>query len=152
MKIKKTELREEGYVNNKELLRLLIEFKKNPDPDTNRRIYNELGKNFLNIAINFMNKGNFINYSEDRKQEMISEATYTMVKYLHNYDPERNTSPFSYFTQIAFNAFIRICKKNKIYCDRHCSLDILEKGAEGFSDLVSDGNSDLVQTSVKARK
>ena len=58
------------YIKNKTFLKLLTEYKKTK----NKKIYNEIGKCFLLIATNLLNKPKFINYSEDRKNEMISDA------------------------------------------------------------------------------
>lgn len=61
-----------------------------------------------------MNRPNFINYSHDRKCDMISDATYFMSKYLDRYDVTK-TNPFAYFSQICFHAFLQsINKQNKI--------------------------------------
>ena len=41
-----------------------------------KRIYDKIGKRFLMIATNYLNKPSFINYSADWKDDMISEAVY----------------------------------------------------------------------------
>jgi DNA-directed RNA polymerase specialized sigma24 family protein len=44
---------------------------------------------------------------------MISDAIENCVIAAHSFDPEKSTNPFAYFTQIAWNAFIRRIQKEK---------------------------------------
>jgi len=90
------------YVNNKKLRELLIDYKET----RSRKTFNEIGKAFLLIAENFLNKPSFINYTKDRKEEMISDATFFMVKYVDKFDTTRK-NPFSYFTMVAKHAFLQ---------------------------------------------
>ena len=53
------------YVNNKTFKELLKRYKKTKS----RNDYNEIGKIFLLISRNFLNKSYFINYSEDRNKK-----------------------------------------------------------------------------------
>lgn len=90
------------YINNKALRNLLIDYKET----RSRKTFNEIGKAFLLIATNLLNRASFINYTKDRKQEMISDATFFMVKYVDKFDVSRN-NPFSYFTMVAKHAFLQ---------------------------------------------
>lgn len=90
------------YVKNKDFLKLLQKFKKTKD----KKVYNEIGKCFLLIATNLLNKPKFINYTPDRKGEMISDAVFYMCRYVDKFDTER-TNPFAYFTTVARNAFLQ---------------------------------------------
>lgn len=90
------------YINNKYFYSLIKEYK-----DTNsKKVYENLGKCFLLISQNLLNKSSFINYTPDRKDEMISDAVFYMCKYINRYNLER-TNPFAYFTKIARNAFLQ---------------------------------------------
>lgn len=90
------------YVNNKKFNALLKEYEETQD----KKVFNEIGKIFLLISQNLLNKTNFINYSQDRKEEMVSDATYFMTKYVDRYDTDKK-NPFSYFTRVAYNAFLQ---------------------------------------------
>jgi hypothetical protein len=90
------------YVNNQKFLELLKEYSKTHD----RKTYNEIGKIFLKIAQNILNRPSFINYSTDRHQDMISSACLLMVKYMKNFDVKQY-NPFAYFSQICFMAFLQ---------------------------------------------
>ena len=59
----------------------------------------------------------FINYSY--KEEMVGDALIKMFSALkrHKFDVTTDTSPFGYFTTIAFHAFINRIKKEKKHHD-----------------------------------
>lgn len=90
------------YINNREFHSRLKEYKK----FGLKKVHEQIGKDFLLISKNLLNKSNFINYTQDRKNEMISDAVYYMVKYIDRFDLERK-NPFAYFTMIARNAFLQ---------------------------------------------
>ena len=87
------------------------------------KVYEKIGKRFLSIATNFLNKPSFINYTSDWKDDMVSEAVYDMVRYIDNYDVDlmeeylengKTPDPFSYFTRYVPNGAVRFLKeKNK---------------------------------------
>lgn len=77
------------------------------------RTKNDIGHYFMRITEGLAKKPCFINYDYNRKQEMMSDASYYMTIYIDRYDCTRS-NPFAYFTQIAFNAFLQnINKVNK---------------------------------------
>ncbi len=58
-----------------------------------------------------MLRPNFINYAF--KDDMISDGIENCLHYIHNFNPEKSTNPFAYFTQIIYYAFIRRIQKEK---------------------------------------
>ena len=82
-----------------------------------KKSYEMIGRCFLKISENYLNKPCFINYTQDRKDDMISEGVYDMIRYIDNYnvhEMERKMrteghipNPFCYFTQYARNGIIR---------------------------------------------
>jgi hypothetical protein len=76
-------------------------------------IPNYVGEAIMLICSNLMKRPNFSGYSPQYKQEMISDATVDCVAAVGNFDPSRTNNPFAYFTQIAWNAFIRRLAKEK---------------------------------------
>lgn len=111
-----------NYVNNKMFLKLLKEYKETES----RKIYNEIGKIFILIATNLLNKTNFINYTQDRKDEMISDATYTMCRYINLYKVEKSNNPFAYFTRVAYNCFRQNLNYHKKLNKHFISLSFIE--------------------------
>ena len=110
-----------NYVDNKQFLALLIEC----DKTGSRVAYEKIGKIFQLIARNFLNKPNFINYTQDRKEEMESDGVFLMLRYMKNFDLTKK-NPFSYFTMIAFNSFLQNIKKYKNKQNMFVSLDFNE--------------------------
>jgi hypothetical protein len=96
------------YVSNEDFYNLLKEYKKTGD----RKVYEKIGKAFIKIASNILHSPNFINYTQDRKNEMISDATFCMVSYVDNFKFNKTDNPFAYFSQIAINAFKQNINKN----------------------------------------
>ena len=108
--------RSEHYVNNKEFLAALIKYREDkeiaeiqgkPKPPIPRYI----GECFLKIANHLSFKPNFVNYMF--KEDMISDGIENCVQYIHNFDPNKSTNPFAYFTQIIHYAFLRRIQKEK---------------------------------------
>lgn len=75
------------------------------------RVPNYIGECILLIANRLATKPNFINYSY--KDEMIADGIENCVMYIDNFDPEKSTNPFAYFTQIIYFAFLRRIQKEK---------------------------------------
>ena len=104
------------YVNNKEFLAAMVEWKGEvaaaeaagePKP----RVPNYIGECFLKIANHLSYRPNFINYTY--KEEMISDGIENCLQYISNFNPEKSSTPFAYFTQIIYFAFIRRITKEK---------------------------------------
>ena len=126
----------EHYVNNKELLAALIDYRERvaiaaakdlPKP----RISNYLGSCFLKIATHLSYKPNFVNYMF--REDMISDGIENCIQYIHNFDPNKSKNPFAYFTQIIHYAFLRRIQREKR------QLDIKNKIVEktGFETLMT---------------
>jgi len=124
MKPKKKKKKNAVYINNKFFYEMLKEYKYSKS----RRILNILGKEFLKMAEHIVKKPNFINYTQDRKNEMISDATFFMVKYIDTYDIKRK-NPFAFFSQIAFNAFKQNINKNKKHDTTFIPLHYIENAS-----------------------
>ena len=104
------------YVDNVKFAEELIKRKKllNECMDSGNeppRISEYLGKTILDICTHFSYRPNFINYSY--RHELISDAVENCLSVIDNFDPEKSMNPFSYFTQIAFYAFLRRIEKEQ---------------------------------------
>jgi len=131
--------RSEHYVNNKEFLAAIVAYKKSiveaeeleqPKP----RITNYLGSCFLKIATHLSYKPNFVNYMF--KDDMICDGIENCVQYINNFNPEKSSNPFAYFTQIIHYAFLRRIQKEKKQLE--IKTKIIEKS--GYSEVfTADG-------------
>jgi len=113
---RKSKVAKVHYVDNAVFLEAMIEYKKqyhtSKDNDEELPIISEyLGSVFLKIAQRLSFRPNFINYAF--KDDMISDGIENCLHYIHNFDPEKSSNPFAYFTQIIYYAFIRRIQKEK---------------------------------------
>ena len=104
------------YVDNKEFLRAMIEFKEICNDAREKEIdrppvSNYIGECFLKIATHLSYKPNFINYTY--REDMISDGIENCLQYVENFNPEKSNNPFAYFTQIIYYAFLRRIAKEK---------------------------------------
>ena len=112
----KTKKKSEHYVNNKEFLAAMVEYKKLVDKakkegKKNPRVPDYVGECFLKIANHLSYRPNFINYTY--RDDMISDGIENCLQYLNNFNPATSNNPFAYFTQIIYYAFIRRIQKEK---------------------------------------
>jgi hypothetical protein len=105
-----------NYINNKTLYSAIIQYKNSlieaaandkPKPI----VTNYIGESILLICNNLAKKPNFSGYTY--KQDMISDGIIDCVAAVNNFNPDKTNNPFAYFTQIAWNAFIRRIQKEK---------------------------------------
>jgi len=129
--------RSEHYVNNKEFLDALIHYRESvsrakeqgiPKPPIPRYI----GECILKIATHLSFKPNFVNYMF--KEDMISDGIENSIQYLHNFDPNKSSNPFAYFTQIITYAFLRRIQREKRQLE--IKNKILEKS--NYSEVFED--------------
>lgn len=104
------------YVNNKEFLAALIEYKEKIEeakaagqepPQVTRYI----GECFIKIATHLSYKSNFINYTF--RDDMVSDGIENCLTAAAKFDPDKSSNPFAYYTQIIYFAFIRRIQKEK---------------------------------------
>lgn len=118
-----------NYVDNE---KLLTEVKRYIDTGHKSE---KLGEMIFLIATKYSEKGSFAGYSW--KDDMISEAVLTCMKYMHNFDVEKkDANPFAYFSKVIHNAFLNFIAKQK----KHSNIkDICYKNMDS---LTCDPNLD----------
>ena len=104
------------YVDNKRLYGEMIHFinscKAAQLEDEHRpKIPEYIGECIFKIATKLATKPNFSSYTY--KDEMISDGIEVCIRYLHNFDPDKSSNPFAYFTQIIYYAFLQRIQKEK---------------------------------------
>ena len=114
-KMKKTTTRKH-YVDNKRFFDAIIEHKKLVHDSIEKgldkpRISNYIGECILKIAEKLSIKPCFYGYSF--REEMISDGVENCFLYFDDYDPNKGSNPFAYFTQIIFYAFLRRISKEE---------------------------------------
>jgi len=125
-KVKKVSIH---YIDNKKFYTAIIQYKSDcaeadEKGEEHPRIPPYIGECLYKIATRLSLKPNFISYTY--RDEMISDGLENCVNYLNNFNPEKSTNPFAYFTQIIWYAFLRRIDKEK----KH--LYIKQKTLENF--------------------
>ncbi len=79
------------------------------------KMTNKLAENIVKIAEGLSYNWRFINYTKSWKEEMVGDAIIKMYSALENklFRIDSTFNPFSYFNQIAWNAFSNRIKKEK---------------------------------------
>ena len=117
----------EHYVDNKKLYAEMVEYlnavKESEESGSDKpRIPEYIGECLLKISTRLSTRPNFINYTY--RDEMISDGIENCVNYIGNFNPEKSTNPFAYFTQIIYYAFLRrIQREKKQLYIKHKSLE-----------------------------
>lgn len=125
----------EYYVNNREFLEAIVAYKgkvaraKLGDKDK-PRVPNYIGDCFLKIATHLSYKPNFVNYMF--REDMICDGIENCLQYIDNFNPEKSSNPFAYFTQIIYYAFLRRIQKEKRQLE--IKSKILEKS--GYQEVM----------------
>ena len=104
------------YIDNKEFHKAMIAWKElckeaEEAGEEKPQVTNYIGECFLKIANGLSYRPNFINYTY--RSEMVSDGIENCLQYIHNFNPEKSTNPFAYFTQIIYYAFLRRIQKEK---------------------------------------
>ena len=104
------------YIDNKEFHKAMIAWKElckeaEEAGEERPQVTNYIGECFLKIANGLSYRPNFINYTY--RSEMVSDGIENCLQYIHNFNPEKSTNPFAYFTQIIYYAFLRRIQKEK---------------------------------------
>ena len=148
--------KKQHYVDNEKFLVVMSDYREeylqSKDNDTELPLIPDYaGECFLKIAERLSHRPNFINYAF--REEMVSDGIENCVMYASNFNPEKSTNPFAYFTQIIYYAFLRRIEKEKkqLYIkyktmEEHSSLeDHVDMGEMSSEDsrAVSAGASPL---------
>ena len=128
------------YVSPKRFLQLLTEYYETDD------LVEELAESTAKIAVGLSYSPNFINYSY--KDEMSGDAVVKMIAAVKNkkFNLESPSNPFSYFTTIAYHAFINRIKKEKKYRETitayqdqlYSDLDMTESSSKAAPQIDYD--------------
>jgi DNA-directed RNA polymerase specialized sigma24 family protein len=132
------------YVNNKDFYEAMVKYKAEcklaeEAGKSKPRVPRYVGECLMMICNKLSTKPNFMSYSY--RDEMIADGIENCLASVDNFDPDKSINPFAYFTQIAWNAFIRrITKEKKQAYIKHKNFEnsgimdeLLQSGGEGYS-------------------
>lgn len=160
-----------NYVNNKDLLEALIEYKKQckeaeESGEELPRVPDYIGMCIFQIATRLATKPNFSGYSY--KEDMISDGIENCLLYINNFNEEKSQNPFAYFTQIIWYAFLRRIQKEKkqMYIRFKSSQNMIAAGetysgedislhlntaADYMNDFIEDFEDKLIKDKEKKK-
>lgn len=150
--------RKTNYINNKTLYGAMIHYKNELKEAREKRANKEpeipryIGESILLICNNLAKKPNFSGYTY--KTDMISDGIIDCVAAVDNFDPDKTNNPFAYFTQIAWNAFIRRIHKekkqtyikHKNFENSHLFSEIFEDSGHAMHLKTNEYSADIVRS------
>ncbi len=155
----------EYYVNNKELLEAMTVYRERviyakEHEKTKPRVPNYIGDCFKKIATHLSYKPNFVNYPF--REDMIGDGIENCLQYIDNFDPDKSSNPFAYFTQIIYYAFLRRIQKEKKqleikqkildHSDSATVMHVDDTGVVGLNASASDMNSIKENIEIKMNR
>jgi DNA-directed RNA polymerase specialized sigma subunit len=131
------------YVNNEKFLEQMKAFRLNvieakENGKQRPRVPEYIGECIFKIASHLARKPNFANYTF--KDDMISDGVENCLLYIDNFDPEKSSNPFAYFTQIIYYAFLRRIQKEK----KQLYVKYKSMENEVINSLIENNGEDLV--------
>ncbi len=129
-----------NYINNKTLYGAMIHYRNDLNTAMEKeaekpQVPRYIGESILLICNNLAKKPNFSGYTY--KQDMISDGIMDCLAAVDKFDPDRTNNPFAYFTQIAWNAFLRrIQKEKKQTYIKHKNFE----NSHLFNEIFDDAN------------
>lgn len=99
------------YLDNKEFYRLLVERKEKLKENNDLPVSNELGQMLVDLCTNLQYHRKFI--GKPYIEECVGDAIENCLRYIDNFDPVQYNNPHAYFTQLAWNAFLRRIEKEE---------------------------------------
>jgi hypothetical protein len=142
------------YVNNRNFSYAVVDYVKecldaDETSDPHPVVTDYIATCFMKICEGLSHKPNFVRYTY--RDEMVMDGVENCLKAIHNYNIDAATrtgqpNAFSYFTQIAFFAFIRRITKEKKQAD--IKMKFLEQA--DIQSLISstDCNSQIDQSFI----
>jgi len=104
------------YINNADFCKALVDYKQSVQKAKEENlpkpvIPNYIGECFMKIAEGLSHKPNFINYTY--RDEMVADGIENCLMYFENFNVDKSSNAFAYFTQIIYYAFLRRIQKEK---------------------------------------
>lgn len=90
-----------NYVNNAEFYQRIVEWKNSGDDE----IPEDIAATIMMICKNLAKSGKFAGYSWI--EAMVGDAILACIKFCRNFDPNKSKNPFAFYTQIAYNSFLK---------------------------------------------
>lgn len=131
--------RRKAYVKNSDLLAELVKW-RDSNNDVSKRVPSEfLGKMILDIATHYMGHPDYVRYSKEIKEDIISQSCIRCLNALPKYNFSFN-NPFAYFTQICWSCAMTYLKE--YYDDLNFKRQLVKENLERAIDEMPTINID----------
>lgn len=128
-----------AFVSNSDLLAELVKW-KNSSKDVSKRQPSEyLGKMIMDIATHYMGHPDYVRYSKEIKEDIISQSCIRCLNALPKYNFAFN-NPFAYFTQICWSCAMTYLKE--YYNDLNFKRQLVKENLERAMDEMPTINID----------
>ena len=154
--MRKPRAKTKQYVNNADLFEAMKAYKQlcedadnsgEEKPDVPRYI----GECIWHISKGISMRPNFSGYTF--REDMVMDGIENCLLYMHNFNPERTSNPFGYFTQIIWYAFLRRIAKEKkqMYIRYKSSHELLSLGQtfDGDGPLSTTSSVDYINAFIE---
>lgn len=111
-----------NYIDKKEFADLVKEYQRTKD----KKLYEKIGKNILEIVTRYMFNVNIVNYDQGVRSQMISDALFYCSRKIDTFDFEKSDNPFGYFTEITKRAVWDNINKMHKRMGRYINVDFIE--------------------------
>lgn len=146
-----------NYVDKEQFLKALMSYaaqcrEAEEAGDDKPPVPRYIGECMWSIAKGLAMRGNFSSYPF--RDDMIMDGVENCLLYMHNFDPEKTSNPFGYFTKIIWYAFLRRIAKEKkqMYIRYKSSSELLMMGqtyeGEDFSGIAGAPNLEYINEFV----
>jgi hypothetical protein len=106
-----------GRIAKEDLLPMVMKYKAMKELNSKARMPDNLASVMLVIIEKNLGSASWRRYSPDWKEEMRAKAQDHLLRYAHNFSPEKceagKDDPYNYFAMVANRAFIQSLKKLK---------------------------------------
>ena len=128
-----------AYVSNADLLAELVKW-RDSNKDVSKRIPSEyLGKMILDIATHYMGHPDYVRYSREIKEDIISISCTRILNSLPKYN-FNFSNPFAYFTQICWSCAMTYLKEH--YQDLNFKRKLVRENLERAMEEIPTINID----------
>lgn len=98
-----------NYVNNIDMFNAMVEWKEEIEHNPQTPLPEYIGECFMKMTESLGRK----TYAHTHLDDMKSHALLTCCLYAKNFNPEKSTNPFAYFTTVINNSFAQVHNNEK---------------------------------------
>lgn len=138
-----------NYVDRDKMWQVFREYKKAKKANPNTPVPDYLAKCFMDIAHGMATKRRFRNYqhAEDMKQD----AVMLCIRYIDSFDPDRGSSPFSYFTSVITNGFFQSINNERRYLYKKYKAIENSRLFENISDAQEGDDNSYTENDIYSK-